>query len=85
MVTDVLGRILISLPISESKGQVMLDLSGYATGHYLVFLNQGENIVAQTKLILNQECYEIQCFYNAFFLFYFFYFCSIVAMGETRR
>jgi hypothetical protein len=53
MVTDVLGRILISLPISESKGQVMLDLSGYAAGHYLVFLNQGENIVAQTKLILN--------------------------------
>ncbi len=54
-VFDVLGRILITLPLSNTTGQQTLDVSRYAAGTYLIVLKQDGQVVAKSKLLLNKK------------------------------
>lgn len=51
---DQIGRKLITLPIREPKGSVMLDTSHYASGQYLVLMKEHNNLIKNAKLIVKQ-------------------------------
>jgi len=50
---DVLGRILQTWNLQDSKGTIEIDCSKYANGQYLILMKENDAIIKNTKLLTN--------------------------------
>ena len=50
---DMLGRKILTLPLTETKGSVTIDTFGIAAGQYLILMRENDKVIKSVKLIVN--------------------------------
>ena len=52
-ITDMIGRILLTLPLNEESGSIILVCTQFAKGNYLVLMKENNIVIKNSKLIVN--------------------------------
>lgn len=52
-IADMIGRILLTLPLNEESGSIILDCTQFAKGNYLVLMKENNIVIKNSKLVVN--------------------------------
>lgn len=52
-ISDMIGRILLTLPLNEESGNINLDCTQFAKGNYLVLMKENSIVIKNSKLVVN--------------------------------